>query len=129
MIGSLGDFIFEVSDEGVRTFQDLSFTHSAKYAEHAIHGQKGLLEFTGLNASTCTITIKLAAFLGTNPDAELELIKNMMDGPEAFTFMLDGQIIGENLWVIESITENREQVDNFGGTIINSITLRLKEYL
>ena len=50
MIGSLGSVVFEVSTERVKTFRDLQIQRSAKYSEHAIHGRKGLLEFTGLDS-------------------------------------------------------------------------------
>ena len=56
MIGSLGEVVFEVSDEKVRTFRDFQIQRSAKYSEHAIHGRKGLLEFTGLSPASASLS-------------------------------------------------------------------------
>ncbi|MBQ7577245.1 MAG: hypothetical protein IJT21_03140 [Synergistaceae bacterium] len=61
MIGSFGGVVFEVSDEKVRTFRDYQIQRSAKYSEHAIHGRKGLLEFTGLSPVSASLAIKLDA--------------------------------------------------------------------
>lgn len=129
MVGSLGEFVFEVSEECIKTFTDLKFDHTAKYTEHAIHGGKGLLEFIGFGASTCSLSIKLNAYHGVNPDMEIAALKAMMTEPQAFTFILDGEIQGENMWVIESLSEQRDVIDNKGGTVIATVNLRLKEYL
>lgn len=129
MIGSLGEFVFEVSEESIKTFDGLKFSHSAKYTEHAIHGKKGLLEYVGMSASSCSLTIKLSAYHGVNPDCEIAALRAMMDEPQAFSFILDGEIMGENLWVIESMEESRGIIDNRGGTIVATVNLRLKEYL
>ena len=58
MIGSYGDIVFEVSDKKVKTFRDFQIQRSAKYSEHAIHGGKALLEFTGLSPASISLNIR-----------------------------------------------------------------------
>ena len=128
-IGSLGDIVFNVSEECVKTFSDLSIQRSAKYTEHSIAGRKGLLEFTGFGASTASLKIRLDAGLGINPKNELETLWKMFYAHEAVPFILNGEIIGDNLWVIENIDESYDIIDNTGVIIALDVSLRLKEYI
>ena len=129
MIGSFGEVVFEVSAERIRTFRDFQIQHSAKYTEHAIHGRKGLLEFTGLSASTASLNIRLDAGLGINPQEELNTLHEILAKHEALPFILDGEPQGDGLWVLESIGENYEIIDNHGTFIAVEVSLKLKEYI
>lgn len=129
MIGSFGEVVFEVSAEWIRTFRDFQIQHSAKYTEHAIHGRKGLLEFTGLSASTASLNIRLDAGLGINPKEELKTLHEILAKHEALPFILDGEPQGDGLWVLESIGENYEIIDNHGTAIAVEVSIKLKEYI
>ena len=129
MIGSFGEVVFEVSAEKVRTFRDFQIQRSAKYTEHAIHGRKGLLEFTGLSASTVSLNIRLDAGLGINPKEELSALHEILAKHEALPFILDGEPQGDGLWVLESIGENYDIIDNQGTFIAVEVSLKLKEYI
>ena len=129
MIGSFGDVVFEVSSERVRTFRDFQIQRSAKYSEHAIHGRKGLLEFSGLSASTASLNIRLDAGLGVNPKEELTALRDILNNHEALPFILDGEPQGDGLWVLESLSESYEIIDNKGAVIAVEVSLKLKEYI
>ena len=129
MIGSYGDIVFEVSSERVKTFRDFQIQRSAKYSEHAIHGRKALLEFTGLSPASLSINIRLDAGLGLNPQEELNMLYEVLNNHITMPFILDGEPQSDNLWVLESIDEKREIIDNHGTLIAAEITLKLKEYI
>ena len=129
MIGSFGDVVFEVSSERVRTFRDFQIQRSAKYSEHAIHGRKGLLEFSGLSASTASLNIRLDAGLGVNPKEELTALRDILNNHKALLFILDGEPQGDGLWVLESLSESYEIIDNKGAVIAVEVSLKLKEYI
>ena len=129
MIGSYGDIVFEVSSERVKTFRDFQIQRSAKYSEHAIHGRKALLEFTGLSPSSLSINIRLDAGLGLNPKEELDMLHEVLNNHIAMPFILDGEPQGDHLWVLESIDEKHEIIDNHGTLIAAEISLKLKEYI
>lgn len=129
MLGSLGSIVFEAADSHILTFSDLSFTRSANYTEHKIIGKSGILEFTGLNAGACSIKMVFDATLGINPKEQLEEIERMMQEHEANLFVLDGQLVGSGYWVIESLNETMEFIDNFGGAHRISVDVSLKEYV
>ena len=121
--------VFEVSSERVRTFRDFQIQRSAKYSEHAIHGRKGLLEFSGLSASTASLNIRLDAGLGVNPKEELTALRDILNNHKALLFILDGEPQGDGLWVLESLSESYEIVDNKGAVIAVEVSLKLKEYI
>ena len=129
MIGSYGDIVFEVSDKKVKTFRDFQIQRSAKYSEHAIHGGKALLEFTGLSPASLSINIRLAAWLGLNPKEELNMLHEVLNNHIVMPFILDGEPQGDNLWVLESIDETHEIIDNHGTSIAVEVSLKLKEYI
>ena len=129
MVGSLGDIVFEVSSESVRTFRDLSMQHSAKYANHEVHGGKALLEFTGLAPVATSLKVRLDAGLGVEPSEELNALREIFSKHEAIPFILDGEPQGEHLWVIETLNEDHQVLNNSGALIIVEVSLTLKEYV
>lgn len=129
MIGSLGEVVFEVSAEKVRTFRDFQIQKSAKYAEHSVHGRKGLLEFTGHSPTSASMKIKLDAGLGINPKEELNTLNDILKNHEAVPFILDGEPQGDGLWVVEGLDENYEIIDNHGTATSVEVSLKLKEYI
>lgn len=129
MIGSLGNVIFEVSTDKILTFNDLNFSHGAKFTEHSIHGRKGLLEFTGFSATTASLNILFSADLGIVPQEEFNALKEIFDNHEAVPFILDDKPQGDGLWVIESISEKRDMLSNKGAARVIEVSLNLKEYI
>ena len=129
MIGTLGSVILEVSEEFIKTFRDLSFSRQANYTEHAIINSKGLLEFTGLKANTCSLKIVLDASFGLNPAEELDILRKMLIEHEAVAFVIGGEVQGMGLWVIESMNETLDLIMNTGEIFRASVNLSLKEYL
>ena len=128
MIATLGKYEFEVSTEKVKTFTGLKFSNSATYSEHKIIGRKGLIEFTGLNASTANLTINLYAHAGVNPSEEITELYTLMNDHELLAFTLGGEVMGEGLWVIESLDEDYKTIDAWGEVLEASLNLKLKEY-
>lgn len=129
MIGSLGDVVFEASTELIRTFRDFQIQRSAKFSEHAIHGGKALLEFTGLSPASMSLNIKLDAALGVNPKEELDTLRQILADHNAVPFILDGEPQGDGLWVLEALDENYNIIDNQGTPISLDVSLKLKEYI
>ena len=65
-IGTLGDIVFKVSANKVKTFDDLKIDSKTNYAKHTRHLKKPLLEFQYNDTDTASLTIYLSAFLGVN---------------------------------------------------------------
>lgn len=129
MIGQLGDYEFIVSSESVKTFDGLKFSNSASYTEHKVLGRKGLLEYTGLNASSASLKVSLNERLGVEVLKEISALYEYMNEGTALVFMLGDEVMGEDLWVIESLDEEYSEIDNKGRVIRADLTIKLKEYL
>ena len=128
MIATLGTYEFEVSTEKVKTFTDLKFSNSAAFSEHKIIGRKGLIEFTGLNATTASLSISFYAHAGVDPSTEITKLYGLMNDHEVLVFTLGGLVMGEGLWVIESLDEDYKTIDAKGNVLEAVVNLKLKEY-
>ncbi|MBQ7168441.1 MAG: phage tail protein [Synergistaceae bacterium] len=129
MIGSIGTVTFVASEDYLRTFRDLSVSRKASYAEHKIIGRHSLLEFTGLDAATCSLKVTFDAQFGLNPYEEMTQLRDLMTNHEPVPFVLAGEVIGLGLWVVESINANIEIVDNDGFIFRASADISLKEWV
>ena len=129
MIGSLGEVVFEVSENQILTFDGLIFQKKANYSEHAIHTKKGLLEFTGFSATTASMNITLSEDLGVNPRDELGRLEEIFVNHEAVLFILNGNPQGDGLWVIESMSVDYDFISNIGEPKMIQVNLSIKEYI
>ena len=127
MIATLGSYEFEVSTDKIKTFSNLKFSNSANYSEHKILARKAIIEFTGLNASTASLTINLYASAGINPSEEISELYTLMNDHELLAFTLGGDVMGDGLWVIESLDEDYSVIDAWGNVLEATISLKLKE--
>ena len=129
MIGYLGDVVFEVSADKVRTFDDLKRSGSARFASHDLIGRKPLLEFGGPGLDTISFTVTLASWLGVKPEEEVETLRNMRDEGMAVDFVLNGKPQGEGLWAVESVSEESKYITQDGVENFIKCSLTLKEYV
>lgn len=128
MLGSLGSVVFETSIDRIRTFDNLKRQGKARFATHELVDRKPSLQFTGLDLDTLSFDMRFDVSLGLNPLKELKSLREIRDKGEAVDFILNGQPIGENLWVIESIDENLDVIDNKGNILVATVSVQLKEY-
>ncbi len=129
MLAQLGEYTFEVSTQNVNTFTDLKLSDSAQYSEHKILGRKGLLEFTGLNASACSLNIRLDSALTDRLSETLEYFTQALNEGTALAFVIGGQVMGDGLWVIESLSKRYPRISARGEFLAADLSLSLKEYI
>jgi len=129
LIGSLGDIVFEVTNDKVFTFQGLKRSAKMRYAVHEVIGKKPITEFIGPELEELSFSIYLSVSLGINPNQEMQKIRDKRDNGEAMSFLLGEKVIGENKWVIESIGESYQAIDNQGIIFSLSADISLKEYV
>ena len=84
-IGSWGTFTFYVSRSSIKTFDDLKWESSVKYATHERHLKEPLLEFTGQDVESMSFTMFFSVFLGVNPIAEVANLLQTMRRTMAYT--------------------------------------------
>ena len=128
-IGSLGKVVFETSEKKIRTFFDLKRSASARIGTHDLIGKKPRLEFVGPGLEQISMNVRLDVSLGLNPVDELKVLREMRDKGEIVKFILNGEPVTENYWLIEQISEDHKQIDNKGRLLIADLSITMKEYV
>jgi len=120
--------VFEVSSNLIRTFHDLKRTGEARWANHDVLYAKPKPEFLGPGQEEITFSVRLSAQLGVNPKAELERLRKMRDTGQLAPFIVGGQPVSQNLWLLESIQEGHKTHSGNGILLQADVDLTLKEY-
>ncbi len=128
-LGALGDIAFTVSSNKVITFNNLKQNTKARYTSHAVIGQKPILEYIGPDLEEITFTMQFAMQVGVDPREEVAKVREKCQKAEPLYFVLNNQTVGENPWIIESVGESVDTVDNLGRIIVTEIEVTLKEYV
>lgn len=125
-IGSLGGIVFSVSTNQVKTFDDLKRSGSAKYASHNRHLKDTLLEFTGNDPDKITFSMNLSVFLGVDPQSEIAALRAAKHAGRIMHLVIGRQSYGN--WVINSLSEDYDRVDNKGNVLIANVSVSLTAY-
>ena len=127
-IGSLGDIVFEVSENTIRTIRDASWSGSASVQMHDRHLDSALAEFTGSNADTFTFSITVSKYLGADPADTLSKIAKCEQSGTTLTLMLGTTKYGRYRWLISKHTTTLNHYDKTGNLVGVDIKITLTEY-
>ena len=127
-IGTLGrNVVFEVSDDRVFTFSELTREVTSRWTNHEPQGVKPKPEFLGAGLQTASLTITLSATLGVRPRDVLEAIENMENGT-AETLVIGNRPVGSNPFRLTGSSEAWNTVYNRGELARATLTISLEEY-
>ena len=129
MIGALGNVVFVVSAETVRTFDKFERSSEGRWAKHEIHLQKPKSEFLGPDLDVITFEIRFDVAYGINPRKEMDELIALARSGESVPLVIGGKGIGVNKWVIKSQVQKWTHIDNRGNVLISSVELTLEEYI
>ena len=129
VIGVLGEVVFETSSFKVNTFDDYKRDTKAKYAEHELIGLPGKLEYLHRDLEEISFTMTLHRELGTDPTEETQKLRDSCKEGIADYLIIANHAVGENPWVIESLSEDVLYFDGEGKVLANKLNIRLKEYV
>ena len=119
---------FTVSANIVKTFNDLEWKVSAKYATHDRHIKRDLLEFLGPETQSIDFPVQLSALLGVNPIKEIENLNRMCESGQIARLVIGGKVYGSFKWVIESVSSTLQYFDSSGNCLRAEAKISLKEY-
>lgn len=129
MIGTLGrKIIFEVSDEKVLTFLNMTREITSRWAEHEVLGVKPKPEFLGPGLQAGTLEITLSATLGVKPRAVLEAVEAMVESGTAEYLIIGNKPVGRNPFRLVSSSETWATVYSRGELAKAKLTITLGEY-
>ena len=128
-IGTLGrNVVFEVSDDRVFTFSELTREVTSRWTNHEPQGVKPKPEFLGAGLQTASLTITLSATLGVRPRDMLEAIENMVENGTAETLVIGNRAVGSNPFRLTGSSEAWNTVYNRGELARATLTISLEEY-
>lgn len=127
-IGSFAGVSFEVSTKKVSTFDDLSRGGSARWSAHDIATKKPMPEFLGPGLETLSLKIRFSAFLGVNPESELNKLISFRDQGKYSKFVIGTKAISSGYWYIDSLTVDYRLIDGKGRIHAIDVSLNLTEY-
>lgn len=128
-IGTLGrNVVFEVSDDRVFTFSELTREVTSRWTNHEPQGVKPKPEFLGAGLQTASLTITLSATLGIRPRDVLEAIENMVENGTAETLVIGNRPVGSNPFRLTGSSEAWNTVYNRGELARATLTISLEEY-
>lgn len=129
MIGALGDIVFTVSSDKVRTFDGMSRSGSARLATHELINRKPLMEFIGPAGETISMQMSFSVYDGLNPEQEAQSLRELRDKGKAVALILGGQPLGDGLWLVENLNETHKHIDNTGTAHQIDVSVTLREYI
>ena len=129
VIGCLGDIVFEVSPETVRTVSSMNWGGSARYGTHQRHGTYPLTEFSGMNPDTISFDITLLSAFGTDPMGDLSTLWTYMRNGKVLPLIIGEHDYGLWRWTITSLKIKIQNFDKAGNIISATVAVTLQEYL
>ena len=128
-VGCLGEIVFSVSDNLVQTLNNAQWSGSARYATHQRHLKDALTEFCGLEPDTFSFDMVLSAFLGVNPQTEINKIWQYERSGEALSLVIGNKAYGKYRWNILSHKTKMQHYDKEGNLLHATVSINLQEYL
>ena len=129
VIGCLGDIPFLVSEEVVRTLDNMVWSGSSRYAVHERHGTNALTEFTGIDPNGITFDITLSTDLGTDPNDEVLNIWNYERSGQAVPLTIGEKGYGKFRWNITKHSMKMQAFFRNGDVHTATVSVTLQEYL
>lgn len=128
-IGAFSSLVFEVSSAKVLTYDDYKRESKARYAKHELINQTTVLEYLGAELEEISFKMTFTTMLNVNPIEEAQKVRNMCLEGVADYFILGNRVVGDNLWVIESVGEEATSWDNRGNILASSVNVKMLEYV
>lgn len=129
IVGCLGDVIFTVSKDVVRTLDNMVWSGSARYAVHERHLTHALTEYTGLDPDKITFDILLSAELGVDPIAEVVKLWNIERSGRAVPLTVGTKGYGKYRWNILKHEMKMKTFYGNGDVHTATVSVSLQEYL
>ncbi|WP_238649766.1 phage tail protein [Paenibacillus piscarius] len=128
-IGSLGPVVFVVAEGAIRTIDEFNRSSSTRWAQHDIIGHKPKKEYLGPGVDSVTFSVRFAAAFGLNPRKELDRLTELDRAGKALPLIIGRKGIGVGLWVITSLSQDWNVLDNMGNIVDAQATITLEEYV
>ncbi len=128
-IGSLGDVVFEVSEDEIKTVREPQWSGKGGWQQHKRHLNMPLPEFVGPELDSFKFNIRISSFLGTEKVIdELAILLGYERDGVILPLVLGEKIYGRYRWTLTSHTIKMEHFDGEGNLIGADVSITLTEY-
>jgi len=130
IVGCFGPLIFECSRSKVHTYYDLKVEHEPRYAQHDVHMQLPILEFTGPGLTQVAFSMNFNQQWNADPFISIATLRVMARQGFIAPLLMGNRpiVFGFNLWVIVKLGEDHKWFTRRGTLQGASIDVELKEY-
>ena len=129
VVGCLGEIVFQVSDEIVKTINNMQWSGSVRFATHQRHLQNALTEFIGVDPDKMSFDIDLVEELGADPMVEMVKLWEYERAGEAVPLVIGEKAYGKYRWTILSHKMKTKAHDYIGSVSCVTVSVNLQEYL
>lgn len=129
VVGCLGDIVFTVSDQVVRTLENWKWSGAARYAVHNRHAGNALTEFIGLDPDKITFDIQLLIEMGVDPMEEITKLWNYERRGVPLPLTVGTHCYGRYRWNVISHDVTVKYTDRRGDIAGAVVSVTLQEYL
>ncbi len=129
IVGYMADIPFLTSGVLVRTFDGFTNGGEGRWAKHDIIGDKPVLEFLGPDVEEISFKMLLRSDLGVNPTEEIKRLCEMRDEGTVFPLVIGNRSVGENFWILKSISYEVAFWDKHGQPLSAEVSVSLQEYV
>ncbi len=129
IIGTLGDIVFEVSSKTIMTINKFNRSKSTAFQTHGVHLRTGLIEFTGSEPESISISIKISRYLGADPLYVYSKIIDYQNNGTAVSLVIGNEIYGSYKWIVSKCKATYNYYDKVGNVTDVDASLTLTEYV
>jgi|SRR5215469_1886706 len=128
--GCFGIVPFTASRAFVNTFTDFKVDNKGRWAEHHVHLQMPILEFTGPGLTEVKFKMKLSTQFNNDPILMLTILRLYMLTAFVAPLLVGNRpvTLGFNLFVLTDIGEEHKFYDARGNLFCVDVEVTLKEY-
>lgn len=128
-IGSLGDIVFEVSSKTIKTMQSVKWSGKSNISTHSRHLGKSLAEFTGVDASSMTLSVMISRYLGADPLKDIAILEKYETEGIVVSLIIGSKLFGTYRWLVKSHNVTAEYYDRIGNITTANVSISLVEYV
>ncbi len=127
-VGCLGEIVFEVSDDAIKTIRNATWGGSAAIQTHQRHLQAALTEYTGAQPDTFEFKMSVSFYLGSDPLADIAKLFEYERTSKAVPLTIGCKGYGKYRWLVKSHKTTMEYFDANGNLLGSDITVSLIDY-
>ena len=130
LVGTFGVLLFECSGQRVHTFDGLTVNTENRFAQHDVHLEMPILEYTGPGLTEVNFTMNYNRQWGSEPIDSLLILRAYLKGGFISPLLVGMRplALGTNLFVCTRVGEAHKFFDSSGSLFGASVDVTLKEY-